>query len=1632
MVGRVVLCLLWFYLQPILLSNFYLSFDPERDTQEFLYVNLYSTVTYLFTVLQPPLHSFFTSLFEAGQAEIITLMLSLHLFVIMALPQHVAKFTRKHGRWKHSTVFPMCFLLLSTASINDDASVMFNIYKLSHRSFSVPHVVQSSTSIGDTATASNFSSQVFNMCVDPECPSDSFFHEDIFDYLPFEDSNQGESVPASLLHLSGYSKEWMSACAKREDYSHHYKIDDSPDSSTPYSVQDIDTLIGPFQSQCHSHVPSNVLHHFQSRLTQGQEVLSSPYAFASVGHLPDTKLYLRSLQLHAQLTDSPRIFPVLIDTGCSVACTGYKEDFNDALVDGDFGQIKTANGTAGIQGFGMVTWNTISEEGQPVQVRVPAYYAPEIELRLFSPQDYARYHKQTFDTYSMIGNSAWFDFLHESATPGKAVIVHTNVDPQSQLFFFYASPTQDFVPKCTNPLHAHVSEIVLDRDNLNLSVAQKRLLLDHQRLGHVRMGLVQSLYTAKQREVPGFLHPDDQPTIQPCLKSIISGQHSCPQPMCATCQLAKARRRTPDTSHRLPNPDTTPSLRVNDLSPGDCVSMDQYESSVGGRLPHTRGREHSRNRYRGGTLFFDHASGKIFVRHQVSLTGSETVASKRSFEREAISQGVYIKSYHTDNGIFKSKEFERSLEEDQQHVKKSGVGAKHQNGLAERAIGIVQNMARAMLLHYRIHWPDEFDPAVWPFAMSYAVWIYNNLPHTDRANFSAEELFSNTYGGLSPLRRARVFGCPAYVLDARLQDGKKIPKWQPRGRTGIFLGFSDQHSSTVGLILNPQTGHISPQFHIVYDERFETVTSDRVIDLSETWIDLWQHSREFYLEAWDPVVDGPYPELDDDFKPDRDDQGEDSDSNSDSDSDSDSDDDYDDRKRIPTVPTIPGWFDVEEAPPRQTQPTQPQPQAPAAPAPTTQNRKISESPQKSTQSDPRNLLESETESITGSEIGRRLQAIDKELEGLESDSDMSDADPEDTGPSPSRTRRGTTFKPHPKASVTFRPVNSRLFSHVRHISNPDNLVYATLNWETVTKDPLYQRFDDLFSLYVDTDTRELLDPDNAIHPFAMASKLESQDYPTFQEILRLSHEERSKWFDSMDEEICTLFKTGACEFADRQEVLRNKKEIVKSTWAFRKKRKPSGEITRYKSRLCVRGDLQKATGSYGPNETFAPVVEWITIRMLFTLGIIEGWSTASIDFASAFTQASLPEPICLELPPGYKEANPEMTSKVIKVKTSLYGDRRAANLWYRKIASTLTDSLGFQYSELDPCLFIRADCILVLYVDDAIIMSRNEESVLKLLDELKQHDYNFSRDGDFKSYLGVQLDTLPDGSLKMSQPHLAQSLVDVTGMQDSSPAHTPSSGPLFRYPESQSFDGSFSYRSAIGILQYLGNNTQPDCSYAINSCARFCIDPKEPHGKAVKRIARYIKDTYSEGIIVKPDMSNLSIDCHVDADFAGNWNLQDADDASGVKSRTGYLLTFGGVPLIWKSVQQTCIALSTMESEYIALSTAMRSLVHVRALMNEICTRFNLNYGDKISTISTVFEDNRAAKILATTDPPRLTPRSKSLAVRYHWFRSHIGIKDGKGIRIVDVQSALNKADFLTKALARDAFQANRLAVSGW
>ena len=226
------------------------------------------------------------------------------------------------------------------------------------------------------------------------------------------------------------------------------------------------------------------------------------------------------------------------------------------------------------------------------------------------------------------------------------------------------------------------------------------------------------------------------------------------------------------------------------------------------------------------------------VHHQVLLATPDTIKSFFVMHK-AMEHGVELKRFHTDNGMFKSKAFVEALKDNCHMIIKLGIGAHHQNGVAEWAIGTVQAMARAMLLHVQLHWPDGFDPLLWPFALDYAVQIHNNLPTKVKNGLCPNEVFMGIILGCGPLKQLCVFGCPCYVLNPRIQDRKKFPKWESCAYAGQFMGFSKDHSSKVGLVQNLRTGQIMPQFHVVFDKMFHTVTTEMEINLEETWIDLF-------------------------------------------------------------------------------------------------------------------------------------------------------------------------------------------------------------------------------------------------------------------------------------------------------------------------------------------------------------------------------------------------------------------------------------------------------------------------------------------------------------------------------------------------------------------------------------------------------------------------------------------------------------------------------------------------------------------------------------------------------------------------------------------------------------------------
>ncbi|KAL7536309.1 hypothetical protein ACHAWF_005428, partial [Thalassiosira exigua] len=220
------------------------------------------------------------------------------------------------------------------------------------------------------------------------------------------------------------------------------------------------------------------------------------------------------------------------------------------------------------------------------------------------------------------------------------------------------------------------------------------------------------------------------------------------------------------------------------------------------------------------------------------------------------------------------------------------------------------------------------------------------------------------------------------------------------------------------------------------------------------------------------------------------------------------------------------------------------------------------------------------------------------------------------------------------------------------------------------------------------------------------------------------------------------------------------------------------------------------------------------------------------------------------------------------------------------------------------------------------------------------------------------------------------------------------------------------------MLHYL-NHTRPDCAFAIHQCARYTFEPKRSHEAAVKRIGRYLKRTMTKGLVLDPS-DGLSIDCYPYTDFAGLWGHEHPQDPHCACSRTGCAITLAGCSILWKSKLQREIALSTMEAEYVALSTACRDLFPIMDLVKEIGQHFKLPVQDKSRFHVRVHEDNVGALLLGQLEPRRMTPRSKHYAVKYHWFRSEL---EPRGVVLTKIESKEQLGDIFTKGLGRIAFE---------
>jgi len=1249
------------------------------------------------------------------------------------------------------------------------------------------------------------------------------------------------------------------------------------------------------------------------------------------------------------LSGADDIQKAVVDTGASLTVTSYREDFvtyepKEGLV------INGLTKGASIAGVGMVEWHV--EVGNTVlPIKLRALHVPDAGKRLLCPQQMRK---------------ELFPGCPNAEISEAGVVLHT---PKGTVLCPYSESN---VPEITI---VSPSETVGDyqalnlcltlEQNQNLTASQKELLKWHNKLGHCDLKRVQKLLKT------GALGHT------PLIKAASNLDLNKLRLLCGSCAFGKQRRRSKTTKSK-PEGATTPLTKTqmmekllskDVLIPGQRVSMDHFIVSTPGRLFSSRGRESEDRMYKGGVIFVDHASGYVHCEPVVNFTAGEALRAKRAFEKEMLSMGVVVLNYHADNGVFTAQEFQDELTTLNQNLTLSGVGAHHQNAMAERMIGVTVSMARTMMLHAKMRWPKSVGTKLWPMALKHAQYLHNHLPNYN--NICPMDLVLRTTVPRQSLRNLHVWGCPVYVLDPKLQDGGHIPKFEPRSRMGLNLGWSPLHASSVPLILNLTTGHVSPQFHILYDDQFTTVDSSELslednLD-SPQWTELFNNGKyQIAFDEDDPI------ELDDEWLSES--------------------ERLEKHKKAESrvhynMPNVPKPVSNPETPVPLSivKAHEPGvvPVAPAAPtvlapsAPVTPERFSLPQREKEKQKEPmKNLPKKRPTEVEKLTRDRGVPSVSSRL----------------------RPRNG--------------PFKGMVAAMIALLGNQTAMVSASLAVGSSAAHVALQGFDAV------TKTFDFMEPHTFMALAAAKSKAkkgQDPDYPTYHQAL--SGPYSAEWIESMLDELKTLQSMGTWTAIPRSVVAKSGAKVIPTTWALRIKRDPMGNATKRKSRWCVRGDVQKRLME---TESYSPVVQWSSIRLMLILSIIHGLETRQVDYVNAFAQAELDKDVYVELPQGFEYLFDE--GCVLKLNKSLYGMTDSPLLFFQLLKSKL-ELLKFKQADyIDPCLFIHKHAICLTWVDDCLWFGKDGAVLDDLIQQMKANGMDLKvESNDVSAFLGIQF-TQNGDTIELKQSGLIKKIIEATGMADCNsdavPAHPT---PLGKDSSGPAFDEEWNYRSVVGMLLYLAGNSRPDIAFAVHQAARFSHDPKKSHGVAVKRIVRYLQGTKDKGMIFTPTQ-DWKIDCYVDADFCGLWGAEDPDDPIVTKSRTGYIITLAGCPLLWVSRLQTETSVSTMMAEYVALSTAMRDMLPLKRLVKLVAKVITGNDNVKMVTKSDVFEDNNGALTVATL--PRITPQSKFFAVKYHFFKEHVktDLNPHGEVEIHKIETSKQLADIMTKGLVADKF----------
>jgi hypothetical protein len=510
-------------------------------------------------------------------------------------------------------------------------------------------------------------------------------------------------------------------------------------------------------------------------------------------------------------------------------------------------------------------------------------------------------------------------------------------------------------------------------------------------------------------------------------------------------------------------------------------------------------------------------------------------------------------------------------------------------------------------------------------------------------------------------------------------------------------------------------------------------------------------------------------------------------------------------------------------------------------------------------------------------------------------------------------------------------------------------------------------------------------------------RLHRRDLPpeprTWKELQR--HKFKAEFTDATKKEWNNLCTMKTVQIIKRSEA---KSKPLPLTWVFKYKYNKHGFLTKFKARVCVRGDLQPPS----EKETYAATLAAKSFRILMALAARWDLQLKQLDAVNAFPNSPLDEEVYIELPDGFKQ--PGMIGRLLR---ALYGLRRSPLLWQKLLSTTLTD-LGLKCVPEEPCLFVNDWLIVFFFVDDIVYMFRDSDKdrankfCQQLTRKFKMRDL-----GNLRWFLGIRI--IRDREKRqiwLSQDSYIENIAVRFNLDQLKGSPSTPMTSEFLEPNDEAANQAFThlYQRKVGSIIYAAVITRPDIARTAATLATFLTNPSNAHMAAANRCIQYLYGTRQLGIQFDGQSSDPEFAVYTDASFA--------DDPRDRKSSQGYLITLFGGPVAWKSGKQDTVTTSSTEAELLALTAVAKEAVATLRLFAGM--RFEL--ADKLN----IWCDNRQTIRLVNSELPRLRTALRHVDIHSNWARQEVQ----KNTFTVDyLPTDKMPADGLTKPLTKTKFK---------